>query len=61
MNVEAIVGGRVVKLKLSAGLAEAWRRNRGKKMTEGEAIGFVEQKRREYALRTAKPYLASRS
>lgn len=61
MFVKVIVGGKVVKRRLSPGLAEAWRRNKGKRMTEKEAIEFVERKRRERALRMAKPYLESRS
>jgi len=61
MNVSAIVGGKLVRLKLSTGLAEAWKQNKGRRMSEAEAIRFVERKRREHALRTASPYLASRS
>jgi len=61
MFVKAIVGGKLIRLKLSPGLAEAWRQNKGKRMTEQEVIEFVEHKRREHALRLAKPYLASRS
>jgi hypothetical protein len=61
MHVKAIVGGKLVKLKLSPGLAEAWRENRGQRISDAEAVEFVERKRREHALRTAKPYLASRS
>ncbi len=60
MIVKAIVDGKVVRLTLSRGLAQAWRRNRGKSMTEQQAIEFVEGKRREHALRSAKPYLESR-
>jgi hypothetical protein len=36
------------------------RQNRGKAMTDGEAVAFVETKRRARALRRARPYLASR-
>jgi len=61
MIVKAIVDGKVVRLKLSRGLAQAWRQNRGKVMNEQQAIEFVERKRREHALRTARPYLESRS
>jgi hypothetical protein len=60
VTVSAIVDGKVVRLKLSPGLAQAWRQNRGKTMTEKQAIEFVERKRREHALRAAKPYLESR-
>ncbi len=61
MQVNAIVGGKLIKLKLSPGLAEAWRQNKGRRMSEAEAIQFVEKKRREHALRAASPYLAHRS
>lgn len=61
MNVKAIVGGKLIELKLSPGLAQAWRQNKGQRMSEREAIDFVEEKRREHALRTARPYLAHRS
>jgi len=47
--------------KLSAALARAHRENRGKTMTEVEAVAFVEAKRRSRALRRAKPYLESHS
>ncbi|MFI5394804.1 MAG: hypothetical protein ACHQ9S_04655 [Candidatus Binatia bacterium] len=60
MIVKAIVDGKLVRLTLSRGLAQAWRRNRGKRMTDQQAIEFVERKRREYALRSARPYLESR-
>jgi len=61
MNVSAIVGGKLIKLKLSPGLAEAWKKNKGRRMSEAEAVRFVERKRREHALRMATPYLAHRS
>jgi len=61
MNVSAIVGGKLIKLKLSPGLAEAWKQNKGRRMSETEAVSFVENKRREHALRQASPYLAHRS
>ena len=60
MIVKAIVDGKLVRLTLSPGLAQAWRRNRGKSMTDQQAVEFVERKRREHALRSAKPYLESR-
>lgn len=60
MNVRAIVGGKLIRLKLSPGLATAWRENKGRHMSEAEAIQFVERKRRAHALRTAHPYLAPR-
>jgi hypothetical protein len=61
MYATAVVGGKVVRFKLSPALARAHRQNRGKAMTEAEAVAFfVETKRRARALRRAKPYLASR-
>jgi hypothetical protein len=60
MYATAVVGGKVVRLKLSPALARAQRQNRGKAMTEAEAVAFVEAKRRARALRRARPYLASR-
>ena len=63
MYATAVVGGKVVRFKLSPALARAHRQNRqnrGKSMTEAEAIEFVENKRRARALRRARPYLASR-
>ena len=61
MHVRAIVAGKLIKLKLSPGLAEAWKQNKGKRMSEAGVVQFVERKRREHALRTAQPYLAARS
>jgi hypothetical protein len=61
MYVTAVVEGRVVRFKLSPGLARAHRENRGKTMTEREAVDFVEAKRCARALRRARPYLESRS
>jgi hypothetical protein len=60
MYATAIVGGKVVRFRLSPALARAHRENRGKTMTEAEAVAFVETKRRARALRRARPYLASR-
>src|SRR5207253_10989256 len=60
MHATAIVGGKVVRFKLSPALARAHRQNRGKPITEAEAVAFVETKRRARALRRARPYLASR-
>lgn len=60
MYATAVVGGKVVRFKLSPALARAHRQNRGKAMTEAEAVAFVETKRRARALRRARPYLASR-
>jgi hypothetical protein len=60
MYATAIVGGKVVRFKLSPALARAHRQNRDKAMTETEAVAFVEAKRRARALRRARPYLASR-
>ena len=60
MYATAVVGGKVVRFKLSPALARAHRQNRGKSMTEAGAVAFVETKRRARALRRARPYLASR-
>jgi ribosomal protein S19 len=61
MFATAVVEGKVVRFKLSPALTRAHRQNRGKTLTEGEAVAFVEAKRRARALRRARPYLASRS
>jgi len=61
MYATAVVEGKVVRFKLSPALARAHRENRGKTMTEREAVAFVEAKRRARALRRARPYLESRS
>jgi hypothetical protein len=61
MNATAVVGGKVVRFKLSPALARAHRENRRRAMTEQEAIEFVETRRRARALRRAQPYLESRS
>ncbi len=61
MYATAVVEGKVVRFKLSPALARAHRQNCGKTVTEGEAVEFVEGKRRARALRSAKPYLESRS
>ncbi|MBI2927712.1 MAG: hypothetical protein HYY24_18605 [Verrucomicrobia bacterium] len=60
MYSKAIVGGKVIRFRLSPELAKAHRQNAGKTLTDQEAIAFVEKKRRALALRRAKPYLASR-
>lgn len=61
MYATAVVEGKVVRFRLSPALARAHRENRGKTMTEREAVAFVEAKRRARALRRARPYLESRS
>ena len=61
MVATAIVKGRVHRFRLSPALAKAHKRNAGKTMTDQEAIEFIEARRRERALRAAKPYLAGRS
>jgi adenylylsulfate kinase-like enzyme len=61
MYATAVVDGKVVRFKLSPALARAHRENRGKTMTEREAVRFVEARRRARALRRARPYLESRS
>ncbi len=60
MYATAVVEGKVVRFRLSPALARAHRENRGKTMTDQEAVAFVERKRRARALRRAKPYLESR-
>jgi hypothetical protein len=50
MTVKAIVDGKLVSLKLSPGLVQAWRQNQGRSMTEKQAVEFVERKRRHHAL-----------
>ena len=49
MYATAVVGGKVVRFKLSPALARAHRQNRGKTMTEGDAVAFVATKRRARA------------
>ena len=61
MFVKAIVDGKIKSFRLSPVLARLHRKNAGKTMTDEAAITFVESKRREKALRLAKPYLAGRS
>lgn len=61
MYATAVVEGKVIRFKLSPALARAHRENRGKTMTDQEAVAFVERKRRARALRRARPYLESRS
>ena len=61
MFATAIVGGKVVRFRLSPALARAHRDNRSQTMTERDAVALVEAKRRARALRRARPYLAGRS
>jgi len=61
MYATAVVGGKVVRFKLSPALARAHRQNLGKTMTEAKGVAFVETKRRARALRRARPYLAKSS
>ncbi len=61
MFATAVIAGKVVKYRLSPGLARAHRRNTGKTMIDAGAVADVERKRREKALRFAKTYLAGRS
>jgi hypothetical protein len=61
MYATAVVEGKVVRFRLSPALARAHRENRGRTMTDQEAVAFVERKRRARALRRARPYLESRS
>jgi hypothetical protein len=57
MMATAIVRGKVVRFRLSPSLAQARRRNRGRTMTDEQAIAFVERKRKTAALRAVQPYL----
>ena len=61
MHATAIVGGKVVRFSLPPALAKVHKRNAGRRMTDQEAVDFVESKRRQLALRRAKPYLEGRS
>lgn len=45
MYATAVVGGKIVRFKLSAALARAHRQNCGRMMAEAEAIAFVTAKR----------------
>jgi len=57
-----VVGeGRVVRFKLSPALARALRKNRGKTVTEQEAVAFVEAKRHARTLRHGRPGSDGRS
>ena len=60
MYATAVVGGKIIRFKLSPALVRAHRQNRGKAVTESEAVVFVGIRRRARALRRARPYLASR-
>jgi len=60
MYAKAIVGGKLIRFRLSPELVRAHRANAGKAMNEDQVIEFVEHRRRSLALRRAKPYLASR-
>ena len=59
MTGTAIVRGKLVKFHLPESLAKAHRRNRGKSMTDQEAVDFVERKRQQRMLRTVRAYLES--
>ncbi len=51
MQAKAIVGGKLVSLKLSPELARAHRANAGKTMTDEQSIAFVEKKRGSFQSR----------
>lgn len=61
MNATVTIDGKEIRFRLPPALAKAQQRSAGQAMTDKEVIAFVEQKRRELALRRAKPYLAGRS
>jgi hypothetical protein len=54
MYATAVVGGKVVRFKLSPALARAHRENRGREITEAEAIAGVGSVPRARAARRAK-------
>ncbi len=60
MYATAVVEGKVVRFKLSPALARAHLETRDTSMTDRDAVGFVEAKRRARALRRARPYLDDR-
>jgi hypothetical protein len=60
MFIKAIVDGKVRRFRLSPVLARLHRKHARRTMTDTEAVALVESKRRETALRAARPYLASR-
>jgi hypothetical protein len=60
MHATAVVGGKIVRFKLSPALVRAHRQNRGKAMTDSQAVAFVGTRRRARTLRHAKPYPAGR-
>ena len=53
MYATAVVDGKVVRFKLSPALARAHRENRGKSLSEKEAVAVVEAKRQLQARRRA--------
>ena len=57
MFMKAIVDGKIRKIRLSPVLARLHRKNAGKRMTDAEAVAFVETKRREKARRGVWPSL----
>lgn len=60
MKATAIVKGRVVAFTLPPGLAAAHRRHQGERMTEAQALNFVESKRRAWTRKRAAAYSESR-
>jgi Holliday junction resolvase-like predicted endonuclease len=61
MTGTVLVRGKMVRFRLSPGLAKAQLRTRSQTMTEHAAVAFVEAKRKRRLLREAKPYLATGS
>ncbi len=53
MYATAIVGGKVMKFLLPPALARAHKRNASRRMSDQEAVDFVEHKRRAPAARPA--------
>ena len=61
MKATAIVKGKVITFMLAPGLAAAHRRHTGERMSEAEAVAFVEAKRRTQSSQLETPRLARRS
>lgn len=55
MDAKAVVGGKLIRFRLSPELARAHRAKAGKTITDEEAVGSVERKRRALASRRVKP------
>lgn len=56
MEAKAIVNGKIVSFSLSRGLAAAHRKNKGRCMSDDQAVEYVELKRRQRAKKMADVY-----